>query len=289
MKTSEVMEEHVANFIRYLEGRGASAAVIHRVFATVRAGFSWGVKKKMIAVNPFSKPEGLPPKPEAKDRILFDEEWAHLNTHLDFVNKRIPKMSALAILFTLHTGWRRSEVAALRWQHFVADRVVVLPVTKSGVSKRWLSTAALDLAKAARADLVEQGRPQDMVFGGLKASTMLDHLRQLGLDPKVGLHMLRHTYSTLGFETTGSDHAVGLLLGHSKRTNNVTLGYTHLSDGFLLKTADAISEEINRRLIIKLGIPGQIVATSELTQNSRQPLLAFERNENAADLLKDSA
>ena len=71
------------------------------------------------------------------------------------------------------------------------------------------------------------------------------------LDPKIGLHGLRHTFSTLAADLGYNEFTIAGIIGH--RLGTITSRYTHSVDSSLLAAADRISFELDQALNGKLN------------------------------------
>jgi hypothetical protein len=131
LKVASVTSDHVEDFMRSMPIGSQS-----RTVGLLGAIFSYGIKRKMITVNPTADVE-KPPK-VVRNRRLSDAEYAQLGTAL--------KGSAHEAMFTLLavTGWRTSECKNLRWEECDFPRqIATLGDTKTGMSIRPLSKIAV--------------------------------------------------------------------------------------------------------------------------------------------------
>jgi integrase len=120
-----------------LARKQARSVLIARDLGTI---FSYAVKRKMRPDNPCRGIEK--PKETKKTRRLSDAEYAQLGASL--------KGGIVYDVFLLLavTGWRSSEAKNLRWAELGLERsIATLGDTKTGVSVRPLSSAAIDIIK----------------------------------------------------------------------------------------------------------------------------------------------
>jgi integrase len=99
-------------------------------------------------------------------------------------------------LFLTISGWRSSEARLLKYSELDLERrIATLGDTKTGVSVRPLSSAAIDIIKrqspSSEYVFALQGRP----FGNI-----YHYWASLGLDKTVTQHVLRHSYASLAGE-----------------------------------------------------------------------------------------
>jgi site-specific recombinase XerD len=103
-----------------------------RIIALTGSIFSWAVKRKLRADNPVSSIEK--PTDIKRTRRLSEAEYAALHNAPDI------------FLFLALTGWRSGEARKLRWTEIDIERkIATLEDTKTGVSIRPLSNAAIDI------------------------------------------------------------------------------------------------------------------------------------------------
>jgi integrase len=139
------------------------------------------------------------------------------------------------------TGWRSSEVKNLRFSEVDLERrVATLGDTKTGVSVRPLSGAAVEIIK-------RQGAKGEYVFEHEHASP-IGNLRsrwiKLGMLEDVTPHVLRHSVASLAADMGLPDHQIAGLLGHARQ--GITSRYMHLGDKALLDASDLVANETLR-------------------------------------------
>lgn len=130
-------------------------ATVGREFSTLSAIFSYGVKQKLLAVNPCVGVE-KPRPPEHRERVASDEEVKLLMDSVHWDGQTVPKTLAqivvLMFLVACKTGMRAGEILALE-DAWIEGRVIHLPAdatktrTKRDVA---LSKEALRLIKLGR-------------------------------------------------------------------------------------------------------------------------------------------
>ena len=144
-------------------------------------------------------------------------------------------------LFLAISGWRSGEARLLKWSELDLDRrVATLGNTKSGVSIRPLSSAAIEIIK-------RQQRTSEYVFAlqkGGPITNLTSYWNRLQMPDDVSPHVLRHSFASLAADMGISDHLISGMLGHSRQS--ITSRYMHLSDRALIETADKVAQETLR-------------------------------------------
>jgi integrase len=105
---AEVRRADVADLTDTIKKR--SPAVARSTYAALRGLFSWCVERDLIAASPCDAVTA-PPRPEARDRVLADDELRLIWKASDGLG---PVFSAVVKLLAL-TGQRRAEVAGMAW------------------------------------------------------------------------------------------------------------------------------------------------------------------------------
>jgi site-specific recombinase XerD len=134
-KVSGVTQEDAEQFMRDLPPGSA-----RRVTGLLGAIFSYSVKRKLRPDNPV---HGLDKPAEVKKlRRLSDAEYAQLWRALENGDNAASDVFLLLAV----SGWRSSEAKNLKWSEVDLERkVAALGDTKTGVSVRPLSSAAVDI------------------------------------------------------------------------------------------------------------------------------------------------
>jgi integrase len=232
----------------YVDGlvRDVSPAVGRRVGAMLGGILTWAVRAGIIATSPHAKI--TLPADAKRERFLSPDEYRQLWAFT--CGEAMPEAVRQNIRFLMVTGWRRGEASTLRFDQ-VSNRVVQLPATKSGASRRWLSAEAARCVEIMRAD-----HPGDLVFP-VRTSTLSWWIRNCGID-RVSAHTLRHSYATTALSTL--DHRTELvarLIGHIVPEHSMTRLYSHSLDADMLAAADRVSAIIERMC---MGIEADVVA-----------------------------
>jgi integrase len=231
LKAASVTSEHVENFMHSLSPGSA-----RRVTGLLGAIFSFAVKKGMRETNPV---HGLDKPADTKRmRRLSADEYAQLWSALE--NEK--NAAADVFLLLAISGWRSSEAKNLRWNECdLEHRVATLGDTKSGLSIRPLSSAAVEIIKRQP---VKNGQ---FVFEHRHAkpiSNLTPWWNKLGMPDDVSPHVLRHSIASLGADLGLPDHTISGLLEHARQ--GITSRYLHLGDKALLEASDLVANETMR-------------------------------------------
>ena len=233
LKVAAVTSEQVEDFIRSLP-TGSQA----RALGLLGAIFSYGIKRKLRTDNPCRGIEK--PTETKKTRRLSNEEYTQLGASL--------KGGIVSDIFLLLavTGWRSSEAKNLRWSELDMERsVATLGDTKTGVSVRPLSSAAIDIIKHQK----QNGAAYvfDRQVNGKSHGKPIDALRhswlKLGMAKDITPHTLRHSFASLAADLGLADSTIAGLIGHKQQS--ITSRYLHL-DKALISAANLVAAETLR-------------------------------------------
>ncbi|GAA3512000.1 integrase [Streptosporangium album] len=243
--------------------RFVGIATQHRILATLRNAYNWGIKRRMVDFNPCAGVE-LPPEQRDPARVWSPEQ---VGTFLE-VAERYP----LGLLYriALLRGLRRGEACGLRWSdmnlntghatiqqtilQFGGQTVIDTPKSKAGNRVVSLDSETVRLLKAHRAtqrrarlaagdgykdnDLVfprADGRPPSPDWVSERFQSIA---KTAGL-PVIKLHEARHTAATLGLEAGLDVKVVSVQLGHSTTTITRDL-YQHVRQAVLDDAAERV-------------------------------------------------
>jgi integrase len=229
IKAISITQEQCEEFMYSL-----SAGSAKRTVSLLGAIFSYAQKRKIRTDNPCHGLEK--PKDRKRTRRLSEAEYRQLSTALASADDPF----ANVVMMLAITGWRSSEVKNLQWSELDLERkIATLGATKTGVSIRPLSTAAIDLIRQ---------RPQTSQFvfphvRGKPIYNITPHWNQLGMPPDVTPHTLRHSFASLAGDMGLADSTIAGLLGHSR--SSITSRYIHL-DKALIAAADSVAAETIR-------------------------------------------
>jgi integrase len=225
LRVASITSEQIEDFIRSLS-IGSQA----RTIGLLGAIFSYAVKRKMRPDNPCRGIEK--PKETKKMRRLSEAEYAQLGAAL---NGGV--VSDIFLLLAV-TGFRSSEAKNLRWEELDLERsIATLGDTKTGVSVRPLSSAAIDIIKRQK----QNGSPYVFDHGRGKPIDALRHQwLKLGISAEVTPHTLRHSFASLAADLGLPDHTIARLLGHSQ--SSITSRYIHMEKA-LIEASDIVAGE----------------------------------------------
>lgn len=210
--------------------KAVKAETVRRDLSILSHAFSVAIREWNVPllVNPVSSVDR--PKPSTgRDRRVSEEE---LNALLigsgKSRNKELPYLIRLAV----HTGMRRGELLAMRWENIhVAQQILLIPDSKNGYSRKIpLGSSAVDIFRCL------QHSNEGFVFNSSANALRLawERLRKrVGLD-ELHFHDLRHEAISRFFEMGLSLPEVALISGH--REPRMLLRYTHLkAENIVLK------------------------------------------------------
>jgi site-specific recombinase XerD len=206
----------------------------------LKAAFGWAQRKGFIRTNPAShiKLNRIP-----------------RNTHLQYLNETeiLRLREAIGdnvelrqvVDFALWTGLRRDEIVHLQWSDIDLERQTVTVQnkedfrTKSGKSRVVpmnppLATMLTEMQTALHAFDERVFKVNYWTLG----QDFRKAVKRAGLDGRVTLHMLRHTFASFLIMAGVDLRSVQLMLGH--HDVSVTMIYSHLSTGHLAKTVEKL-------------------------------------------------
>jgi integrase len=225
LKVISISSEQVEEFMHSMSPGSA-----RRITALLSAIFSYAVKRKLRPDNPCS---GLAkPSDVKKLRRLSESEYVHFGSAL-----KNNDASDIFMLLAV-TGFRSGEARLLKWSQLDLERhIATLDGTKTGLSIRPLSSAAIDIIKRQKQNSI-------YVFNdGGPIPKLTRRWKKLGMPPDVTPHTLRHSFASLAGDLGLSDSTIAGLLGHSRQS--MTSRYIHL-DKALIAAADVVAAETLR-------------------------------------------
>jgi integrase len=165
------------------------------------------------------------------------------------------------ILLMLHTGLRRRESAALRWEHIdFSARIIHVPANLTKNKQPLdlpMTTYVHDLLKARR----EQGNakfifPSYAVSGHIEEAKHVFEQVATACDIVVSAHDLRRTYITIADSCDISYAALKQLVNHSMKSD-VTRGYIQMEAERLRKAAQTVCDKL--LVLCGVGRTGKVV------------------------------
>lgn len=216
--------------------REVAASTLRHMHTVLKTAFSCAVKSGAIARDPMANVE--PPKARKTESVALNE--AQLAACLEAVRDAT---YGPVVRFALASGFRRGEIAGLRWKNVDLDAKTATVQTVRTIAgnkevekepKTDGSARTISLPASIVAELRQlQGNPNDYVFGELSLHGMSAMAKRLGA--KIGVdglsfHSFRHTHATHLLRAKAPTKAVSRRLGHS--SVQITLQvYAHVIEG----------------------------------------------------------
>jgi integrase len=231
---------------KYKRGRkeqGRSEVTINRELAFLKNLFTMAIKWGKASENPVSQVRFFR-EDNGRTRFLMEEEETRL---LACCNTSLRPL----VITALHTGFRKSELLSLRWEHVdFQHRLIIVEAAyvKNGETRSIPMTATL--IETLR-PLQEEAEPSNPVFL-THAGTPYRHIakvfatacRRAGLTD-VTFHDLRHTFASRLVMAGVDLPTVQALMGH--KTIAMTMRYTHLAPGHK-RTAIAVLDRVQEKV-----------------------------------------
>ena len=189
LRVASITSEQIEDFMHSL-----SAGNQARAIGLLGTMFTWAVKRKLRPDNPV---HGIDKPADVKrTRRLNIDEYAHLGSGLNGGGMINDIFLLLAV-----TGWRSSEAKNLRWSELDIERsIVTLGDTKTGISVRPLSGAAIEIIKRQK----QNGAAYVFDYGhGKPIDNPRNHWAKLGMAKDVTPHLLRHSFASLAADLAG--------------------------------------------------------------------------------------
>ena len=238
--------EEIRQFQLSLRQEGASSAKINAIVSGLR--FFFRVTLDQPGIERWTQ---FVREPRKLPVILSPEEVARLIDHAP--GPGLKHKAALSVAYG--AGLRASEVAALQVSDIDSSRMLIRVKQGKGDKDRYvmLSPSLLELLR----DWWRQARPKAWLFPGRDIACHITS-RQLnrafhaaadmaGIDKKVSLHTLRHSFATHLLEQKIDVRVIQVLLGHAKL--DTTARYTHVATAAIrdvMSPLDRIAQETRR-------------------------------------------
>jgi integrase len=232
LKVNFVTRDQVEAFMH-----GLSPGSAKRIVNLLSAIFTFAIKKKLRADNPCHGIEK--PKDVVKLRRLSTIEYAELGTALNGGAPTLDRTVAHIITMLAISGWRSGEIRNLRFSEIdIERRIATLGDTKTGVSIRPLSSAAIEIIQ-------RQEQKSEYVFDyqGKALSNLAPHWIKPGLDKTITPHTLRHSFASLSADLGLADHTIARLLGHTQ--SSITSRYIHMEKS-VIEASDVVAQKTLR-------------------------------------------
>jgi len=233
----------IEKYKRNRKEQGRSEVTINRELAFLKNLFTMAMKWGKASENPVSQVRFFR-EDNGRTRVVTDGEEARL---LACCN---PYLRPLVVT-ALHTGFRKSELLALRWEH-VDFRHHLITVeaayAKNGETRGIPMTATLTETLRTLQDEVEPSAPVFRTHEGTPyrhiAKVFGAACRRAGLTD-VTFHDLRHTFASRLVMAGVDLPTVQALMGH--KTIAMTMRYTHLAPGHK-RTAIAVLDRSTEKV-----------------------------------------
>lgn len=235
-KVATISSNEIEEFMNSLTPGAAK-----RIMGLVGAMFTYAIKRKLRTNNPVQGIET--PSDVKRMRRLSNGEYHQLWNVLS--SGATHQIASDIFELLLVTGWRSGEAKNLKFSELDLERhVAVLGDTKTGMSVRPLSTAAIEIIKRQKARGVYVFEHRGKPLGNLNP-----HWKKFAMPSDIVPHTLRHSFASLAADLGLADHTIAGLLGHSRQS--ITSRYMHLADKALIEAADLVAGETMRLMLQK--------------------------------------
>ena len=240
---ADINHENISQIIQIISKKMALSSC-HRILDQIKFLFNLVVRWNVdgITKNP-SADIKLKQIVFHRERYLSAEEVKRLLKELN--NAHNPMLKYI-IPFLILTGARKTEALTARWIDIDFERRFWrIPFTKNGKVRHVpLSDACIHLLKSVprlRSFYVFENRRTNKPFRSIYFSW--NTARNRAGMPELRIHDLRHSFASFLVNAGCSLYEVQKILGHSQI--NVTQRYSHLSQGSLLRAAEAAGSVVN--------------------------------------------
>ncbi len=244
----------VRSYLEHLAGQHYSPATTARKIATLRSFFRWADKAGYVSGNPMTQIRTPRQGRKLPKAITVDQIERLLAAPGDGTLLAARDRAMLEALYS--TGMRVSELIGLNLEDLDnenqslrvrgkgrKDRVVPLGTHAIDAIKRYVGYVEQDLRFRSAWGEPTRSRPLFLNKHAKRLSTRsvrrkLDkYLRQVGLDPTISPHTLRHSFATHLLDNGASLRDVQEMLGH--QSLSTTQVYTHLTTQRMQRTYQA--------------------------------------------------
>jgi integrase/recombinase XerC len=251
----ETISEHIVNadteylrsFLAYLAESNYSPATMARKIATLRSFYRWLERNSAIDVNPMS----LIRTPRQKKRLPKAIDVEQVEKLLSAPNdKTLLGARDRAILETLYsTGIRVSELVGINFgdidetgQAIVIrgkgrrERIIPLGTHAMTAISHYLGVLEVNSIPNEISDPLFINKHTTRLSTRSVRRKVSKYLEQVGLDPSISPHTLRHSFATHLLDNGADLRSVQELLGH--QSLSTTQIYTHLTTKRMRETYD---------------------------------------------------
>jgi integrase/recombinase XerC len=234
--------ERIRSFLSWMSDRDYSSATMARKIATLRSFHKWLEKRGFIEANPMLAIR-TPKQSKRLPKAITVEQIEQLLSAPD--DQALLGARDRAILETLYsTGIRVSEVVGINREDLDdageavlirgkgrRERVVPLGSHALAALRHYVALHNSELAAAGMAATTEQALFVNKHGGRLSSRSVrrkvTKYLEQVGLDPDISPHTIRHSFATHLLDNGADLRSVQELLGHQSLSS--TQVYTHVS------------------------------------------------------------
>lgn len=231
MKFSEINEELINNFTRYLKiSLKNNNNTIQKNLGTIKAYLNHAKRQDIIRKSPF---ENIKVKKFKADRIYLTEE------ELKKLIKKFKKESLSPalhqtlryFLFACFTGLRISDIKRVKVEDIINDILIVQPYKLQNVNAEIVKIPLNKSAKNIIKDILKI-RQSGTIFNCFADQVTNRYLKDIAtaaeIPKEITSHVARHTFATLFLDKTNDVATLQKLLGHSKI--EMTMVYAHVSE-----------------------------------------------------------
>lgn len=227
--------DHITDYLQYLRKIPTINSVSIQTYARgARCFVSWLAKNDYCDISLFIKFK-LPKAEKPVINVLTEEEQKRLFSCFD-LNDTLGLRNFIMCSLMFGSGLRRAEVVGIRSGNVFEDYIIV---TGKGNKERFVPvpTGLYSLIRKYTAIVGENeflfvqnnGTPIQITT----VKNLFTRLKKQSDIPRLGMHLLRHTFATLYYENGGTIDNLSRILGHSNY--EITKRYMHLSRRTLLK------------------------------------------------------
>ncbi|MEM9063904.1 MAG: site-specific tyrosine recombinase/integron integrase [Planctomycetota bacterium] len=236
--------DRIRGFLEHLGEQNYSSATMARKIATLRSFYKWAERRGFSDTNPMTAIRTPRQNKRLPKAVTIEQIEQLLAAPGD---KDVLGTRDRAMLETLYsTGIRVSELVGLNFEDLdiageamhvrgkgKKERIVPLGSHAIGSMRRYIEMVNADNRYAGVWDATRSERPLFVNKHGERLSSRsvrrkLDkYLRQVGLDPSISPHTLRHSFATHLLDNGADLRSVQELLGH--QSLSTTQVYTHLT------------------------------------------------------------
>lgn len=223
--------------------RDRSAQTVHHYGAFLRAVFRHAIRNARPGDPPIQQPIRLPTVNNCRVRYLSKPEETCLRSNLSSSQWEL-------VLFAMHTGLRKSEQFAVRWEWVdLSAGVIRIPAANTKTEKpheiplNETATRILKEAELFQVSILEEplrGRVWEINASNFIRRTFMPAIVAAGIEDFTW-HDLRHTFASRLAMAGRTTREIATLLGHS--TEQMARRYAHLSPEHLRTAVRVLDQE----------------------------------------------